>query len=146
MNNIQHYDPTAPVDRFSSTVRFRPVDFGVESTACTGRKVSAAERPAKVSETLKDGEGQNVAIASTASREEHVALQLQTSTIDHAESPGKSGIQHQSLCTPTDYERKTHPGLPIVTITPVTVTITCLMMTAMIAMTTIPCTASSLPT
>lgn len=97
MDNIhEYYCPPATGTQFSKTVRFRSVNPGAKSAASASRKALAARQPACISRILEDGKSPN---AVAASQRENTALQLQTSTIDHAESSRKSGIQRHSLCT-----------------------------------------------
>lgn len=106
MDNLQHYDPNAPVSRFSNNIRFRPFNSGAESAAKANKQVLRSTKsrgPASVSEIHEGEEPLNQMIVL---KETDTSLQLQTCTIAHpgvddrAETPGLLDIQcRRYLCS-----------------------------------------------
>jgi len=72
MDNLQHYNPNAPVSRFSSRLRFRPFNPDAKSAAKTNKNVSASPESKRIISVLEIGQGeelpnQTIAIKKTTS-------------------------------------------------------------------------------
>lgn len=87
---FHHFDPTAPVTRYSDGIRFRSVHPEVDFAARANRKASAAKAPANGSKILKNGDA-TCPNEATVPREEDAFLEQQESTSDH-EILGTSSI------------------------------------------------------
>ncbi len=105
MDNLQYYDPNAPASRFSSALRFRPLDPESKPAAKANKKVSAGTRPRQPASVSEIAEGEEPPNQTTAV-EEAVSLSLQPSKVDRpqvndddAETPGILDIQRRHLCS-----------------------------------------------
>jgi hypothetical protein len=104
MDNLLQYDPNAPVSRFSSRLRFCPLNPDAKSAAKANKNVSASTNARQTASVSRIGKGEELPSQTTAV-EEAASPPLQMPKIDRpgvndrAETPGMLDIQRRHLCS-----------------------------------------------